>query len=263
MTGRDKGSRSETASEHDLRRAYELLARGDMGGTRREPTRFGSAVYDDRVPKRYDSNYLLVESLPDDTTAGELAADAERHGRRMIFFAHGVASQPLVADFEALGWRIDRHVFMAQRAPVTRAAPLDLVHELELDALRNARGRLMAGYPWATPELMDVLHEAKRLIGERVETHFFGVVVDGEVVSYADLYLEPPTAQIEDVGTLEEHRGKGYASAVVLRAADEARRGGADLVFLVADAQDWPQQLYRRLGFELIGHYWKFIEPGI
>jgi len=41
------------------------------------------------------------------------------------------------------------------------------------------------------------------------------------------------------VGTLEEHRGKGYASAVVLRAADEARRGGADLVFLVADAQDW------------------------
>jgi ribosomal protein S18 acetylase RimI-like enzyme len=263
MTGRDEGSKSETASKHDLRRAYELLARGDMGGTRTEPTRFGSAVYDDRVPKRYDSNYLLVERLPEGTTAGALAADAERHGRRMIFFAHGVAAQPLVAGFRRLGWRIDRHVFMAQRAPVTRAAPLNLVRELELDALRTARRRLLAGYPWSTPELMDELHEAKRLIAERVETHFFGVVVDGEVVSYADLYLEPPTAQIEDVGTLDEHRGHGYASAVVLRAAEEARRGGANLVFLVADAQDWPQQLYRRLGFEPIGHYSKFIAPGI
>jgi GNAT superfamily N-acetyltransferase len=249
-------------SDH-LRRAYELLARGDMGGTRAEPTRFGRAVSDDRVPKRYDSNYLLVERLPDGTTAGEVAADAERQDRRMIFFADGVAAQPLVAGFQRLGWRIDRHVFMAQRAPVTRAAPLDLVHELELDALRAARRRLMAGYPWSTPELMDELHEAKRLIGERVETHFFGVVVDGEVVSYADLYLEAPVAQIEDVGTLEEHRGKGYASAVVIRAADEARGRGADLVFLVADAQDWPQQLYRRLGFEPLGHYWKFIAPGI
>jgi ribosomal protein S18 acetylase RimI-like enzyme len=234
-----------------------------MGGTRTAPTRFGAAIYDDRVPKRYDSNYLLVERLPEGTTAGDVADDAKRHDRQMIFFAHGVAAQPLVAGFERRGWRIDRHVFMAERAPATRAAPLDLARELELDALRAARGRLTAGYPWATPELMDVLHEAKRLIGERVETHFFGVIVDGEVVSYADLYLEPPLAQIEDVGTLEEHRGKGYASAVVLRAAEEARRAGADLVFLVADAEDWPQHLYRRLGFEPIGHYWKLIAPGV
>jgi ribosomal protein S18 acetylase RimI-like enzyme len=247
----------------DLRRAYEFLARGDMGGTRTEPTRFGKAVYDDRVSKRYDSNYLLVERLPEGTTANEVAAQAERHGRRMIFFGDGVTGEQLVAGFGSLGWRPDRHVFMAQRGAVTRNARVDRVEELELDALRAARRRLLAGYPWATPELMDVLHEAKRLIGERVETRFFGVVVDGEVVSYADLYLEPPTAQIEDVGTLEEHRGKGYASAVVLRAAAAARADGADLIFLVADAQDWPQQLYRRLGFEPIGHYWKFIAPGV
>jgi ribosomal protein S18 acetylase RimI-like enzyme len=245
----------------DLRRAFEFLARGDMGGTRTEPTRFGTAVYDDRVAQRYDSNYLLVEKLAPATTADEVAADAAEHGRRMIFFRDEAAAS-LVPRFRALGWRIDRHVFMAQRGAVTRSAPAERVEEFELDALRTARRRLAAAYPWSTTELMDVLPEAKRLIGERVKTRFFGVVVDGEVVSYADLYLEPPTAQIEDVGTLEEHRGRGYASAVVLRAADEARAGGADLVFLVADAEDWPQQLYRRLGFEPIGHYWKFIAPG-
>jgi ribosomal protein S18 acetylase RimI-like enzyme len=247
----------------DLRRALDFLPRADMAGTRTEPTRFGTAVYDDRVPKRYDSNYLLVEGIPPETTAEELAADSERHGRRMIFFGDETAAELLVPGFRALGWRIDRHVFMAQRGPVTRSGPLDVVQELSAEDLRAARRRLLADYPWATPKILDQLHEAKRLIGERVETHFFGAVVDREVVSYAELYVEPPIAQIEDVGTLEEHRGKGYASAVVLRAAEVARERGADLVFLVADAEDWPQQLYRRLGFEPIGHYVKFIAPGV
>ena len=245
----------------ELQRAFEFLARGDMGGARREPTRFGTAVFDDRVPKAYDSNYLLVESLPPGATAEELAADAAGHRRQMIFVRDAEAAAALAPAFKALGWRLDRHVFMAQHGPGSRSGPLDLVRELDAEALRSARRRLIAGYPWATPEVIDQLHRSKHLLPERVETHFFGVVVDGEVVSYADLYLDPPVAQIEDVGTLEEHRGKGYASAVVLRAAEEARRAGADLVFLVADAEDWPQHLYRRLGFEPIGHYWKFIAP--
>jgi predicted N-acetyltransferase YhbS len=47
----------------------------------------------------------------------------------------------------------------------------------------------------------------------------------------------------------------------VLRAVEEARRAGADLVFLVADDKDWPKQLYARLGFEPVGLAYKFIRP--
>jgi ribosomal protein S18 acetylase RimI-like enzyme len=82
------------------------------------------------------------------------------------------------------------------------------------------------------------------------------------VVSYADLYLRGSDAQIEDVGTLPEHRGRGYASAVVVAAAEAARRAGADLVFLFADAEDWPKELYRRLGFDELGYYVKLFAPG-
>jgi len=246
-----------------LSRAYDFLTRADMAGERTEPTRFGTAVYDDRVPKRYDSNYLLVETVPAGTTAEELAADARAHGRPMVFFRDEQSAEPLVAGFQAVGWRLDRHVFMAQRGPVTREAPLELVRELDADALRPARRRMIEHFPWATPEVLEELHAAKHLIAARVDTRFLGIVVDGEVVAYADLYIEPPNAQIEDVGTLEEHRGRGYASAVVLHAAEEARRAGADFVFLVADARDWPQHLYRRLGFEPIGRYVKFISPGV
>jgi ribosomal protein S18 acetylase RimI-like enzyme len=246
----------------ELERAFDFLARGDMGGTRAEPTRFGTARFDDRVPLRYDSNYLLVGELPPEVTARELVDDAERHGRRIVFFRHEASGKRVAPGFEALGWRVDRHEVMAWRRPPEREAPLEVVREVDLDALREPRRRLMADYPWATPEILRQLHEAKRLMAERVETRFFGIVVDGEVVAYADLYLDPPAAQVEDVGTLEEHRGRGYASAVVLHAAQEARRAGADLVFLVADSEDWPQHLYRRLGFDSIGRYVKLIRPG-
>jgi hypothetical protein len=47
---------------------------------------------------------------------------------------------------------------------------------------------------------------------------------------------------------------------LVLRAAAESRAAGNDLTFLVADADDWPQRLYERLGFETVGRYGRFLK---
>jgi hypothetical protein len=41
----------------------------------------------------------------------------------------------------------------------------------------------------------------------------------------------------------------------------EAQRAGCDFVFLVSDAEDGPQELYRRLGFDDVGRYVKFFHP--
>jgi hypothetical protein len=40
---------------------------------------------------------------------------------------------------------------------------------------------------------------------------------------------------------------------LVLTAVARARAQDADLVFLLADAEDWPRELYARLGFETVG----------
>ena len=247
----------------ELRRAFDFLARADMAGERAEPCRFGVAVYDDRVPTRYDSNHLLADAVPEDAEAQDLVAEADRLRRPMIFFRDEAPGERLASGFAALGWRVDRHLVMVQRRPPERTPLPGLVRELDADALHTARRRLIEHYPWATPKVIESLYRAKGLIAERVDTRFLGIVVGGEVVAYADLYLEPPAAQIEDVGTLEDHRGRGYASTLVLHAAETARRAGADLVFLVADAEDWPQHLYRQLGFDAVGRYVKFIRPGI
>jgi predicted GNAT family acetyltransferase len=120
---------------------------------------------------------------------------------------------------------------------------------------------VLANEPWASPEVLEQIFAAKALIGRRVRTRFFAVQLDSEVVSYSDLYLDGADAQVEDVGTVPEQRGRGYAKAVVLGAIAEARQAGAEFICLVADANDWPKELYRRLGFDEVGHYTKFFAP--
>jgi ribosomal protein S18 acetylase RimI-like enzyme len=242
----------------ELARAYAFLARGDMGGTRTIASPYGRAVYTDEVPKRSDCNYLWIER---EAEPEELVAEAQRLQRRLIFVPDPVLGDRLAPWFTEQGWRIDRHLVMAQLREPERAADLSVVREVGEEALRPARRRLLEGQPWATPELVEQLFEAKALIGERVTARFFGVPVNGEVVSYTDLYVEGKDAQVEDLGTLPEHRGRGYATAVVLTAMKAAREAGADFVFLVADAEDWPKELYRRLGFDELGHYTKFFAP--
>jgi predicted GNAT family acetyltransferase len=105
------------------------------------------------------------------------------------------------------------------------------------------------------------LLDAKLLIAERVETRFLAVLEDEVPVSWADLYVADGVAQIEDVATSESHRNRGLASAVVTAAIQKASASGAELVFLLADEDDWPKELYRRLGFDAIGRNYDFVRP--
>ncbi|HEY2959522.1 MAG TPA: GNAT family N-acetyltransferase [Actinomycetota bacterium] len=246
----------------ELDRAYQFLAKGDMRGQRTEPSRYGVAVFDDALPLRYDSNYLLVDRLPAAVAAEDLIAEAGRLGRPSIMVRDQRTGERLAPTFERLGWKVHRGLVMAHRGAGSRTADTGLVREVGQALLRPAHRRELAGEPWATPEVVEQLLDGKLAIARAVEARFLAVLVDGEVAGYADLYHDGRTAQVEDVATLPEHRGRGYASALVLRALEEARRAGCDLAFLVADAEDWPKELYRRLGFEDLGRYVKFIRPG-
>ena len=69
--------------------------------------------------------------------------------------------------------------------------------------------------------------------------------------------------QIDEVGTLMARRRRGHARAAVVAAADAAAAEGCDSVFMVTDASDWPQALYRSLGFDEIGATYEFLKVPI
>ena len=80
----------------------------------------------------------------------------------------------------------------------------------------------------------------------------------GGLAAIALLYSDGVIAQVEDVYTVPEERGRGFARALVTRAVRLAREGGHELTFIVADDRGWPKHLYERLGFDAVGRSWSF-----
>lgn len=248
----------------ELERIHRFEREIELAGTETVDSPLGVGVLSPELPRRHDSNYLLLDRA---TSAQEAIGEADRilggagrTHRAILAFDEELGAR-LAPEFQALGWTLNRHVLMMQRRQPEKHADLSIVREVDEAALRPGRMRAILAQPWGTPELAEELLDAKVMLGDRAETRFFGIAADGEIVAWADLYVAQGIGQVEDVATAPEHRDKGYATAVVLRAVEEARRAGADLVFLVADEDDWPKELYARLGFDAIGRVYKFIRP--
>ena len=230
------------------------------------PLRVGRALFNDTLPLVWDLNVLRVDR-PAGATAEALTAEADRlqgeagHGHRRVAVQDEAAGDLLADPFHSLGWRVDRFLVMGWRGAGERVAEVATpVEEVDAAALRPLREAIARSEPWATSEeVTRMVVDSAQLLGRVGSARHFAVRVSAEVASAADLYSDGRTAQVEDVATSPEHRGRGFATAVVLRAVEEALATGHDFVFLVADAEDWPRELYVRLGFAPLGHTWSFL----
>lgn len=232
---------------------------------------WGRALFNDTFNRVYDLNLLQVDRRAGDVAAETLAREAERlhsaagHEHRHVAVADAALGASLAPGFRELGWQVRRFLFMSQlREP--DSPPSAPVRELEEAEHWEAKRSFMTTAPEAyDDDVVQQLLERDRLKEAAVDFRRFGVEVDGTVASVCELYSDGSTAQVEDVSTLEEHRGRGYARSTVLTAAGAARAAGCDLVFLVADEDDWPKELYRKLGFDPVGTLHDFLKlpPGV
>ena len=182
----------------------------------------------------------------------------QRLNLRVVVVMDKETGARLADGFATIAWQVHRHVVMTQTHPPEKHVDRSVTTEVDEAALREFRRSGILAAPWGSAELAEQILRAKQLIGERMTARFFAVLDQGKPVAVTELYLHGNDAQVEDVVTVESHRNRGYASALVVHAVEEARDAGASFVFLVAHADDWPRRLYERLGFEAVGFYYKF-----
>jgi GNAT superfamily N-acetyltransferase len=238
--------------------AFEEALR-DVGADKIVPFRWGEAVLTPSLPRVWDLNLLRVTKSGASTA--ELVGEADRlqGGAGIAHRRVATEHEQLAEGFAGLGWETNWFVFMAHRGEGGRPTNWAQVDEVPRKTLLPIREALVREAPWANDEVaVRQVLEAGTRIAKGARPRHFAVKVDGQVVSAADLYTDGSTAQVEDVVTLAAHRNRGYASAVIQRAVAEALADGHDFVFLIADDEDWPKELYVRLGFEPIGRKWAF-----
>ena len=240
--------------------AFEELMR-DRCVERVVETPFGPALFNDTHSTIWFVNVLRADNAGD-ATAEELAAEAERvqaglEHRRVIL---PVGRPDLVEGFRELGWEPDHFLFMAYRGG---AEPADTARTEEVRPGQIRRLREAIIREWqkdADDKTVSDILAADLLQIEAVGSRVFGIVEDGVVVSSAQLYSHGGTAQVEEVATVPECRGRGYAKALVTRAVEEAVAENHEFIFLIADGEDWPKELYARLGFEELGSRFAFLK---
>jgi RimJ/RimL family protein N-acetyltransferase/predicted GNAT family acetyltransferase len=231
----------------------------EAAAERRVPFTHGVGLFSDSVPIVYDANYVRVDEV---TTAEEHAAEAdalmERFWHRRI--ATGEGGDVLADGLADLGWTQSTHLVMAHVREPDRLADTSAVREVPLDALLEPHTSVTLAESYGTVELAEQLFEAKRRIAAAVPTRYFAISIENVVAAYCELRGDDTTSQIEDVNTLRAYRGRGLGRIVVQHALEQARTAG-DLVFVEALADDWPKDLYTKLGFETVGERHLFLRP--
>jgi ribosomal protein S18 acetylase RimI-like enzyme len=233
--------------------------------TRSELYEYGIAYFDDGYRDRYNSNFLLADRNLDHVSARALMEAADhilgRDGfrHREVDIKDDAIGEQLYREFAEQGYLTERNAIMLhKREPDRIAGPP--VEELAFNDVAPLIEETYRRVDWATSEeMVQSFTDQHNKYAEVIGARFFAARIDGALAGNCELYSDGLDAQIENVGTLEEYRGKGIARAVVLGALSAARASGARHVFIVADEDDWPKSLYSKLGFDRIGRTWQFI----
>jgi ribosomal protein S18 acetylase RimI-like enzyme len=237
----------------DMRAAEEIV-----------PFRWGRALINRRLNRVHDLNFLIADRLAG-AEASDLGAEADRIqgsaglAHRRVNVDDRAAADRLSPGFGRLGYVPERFVIMAnQRRPDQRIVEGIAVHEVGWELMRPAREQEIRSQPWGSdPRVVEQLLAKHQLTAQGIRTRYFAAVAGGRVVSSCELRSEGDAAQVETVETLPEFRRRGFSRAVVSAALRAA--AGYEFVFLVTDADDWPQQFYRRLGFQPVGIESRFL----
>jgi GNAT superfamily N-acetyltransferase len=215
-----------------------------------EPWEHGTVVRATRYPTYFDYNAVRVEQDPG-MSLDELAAFADEKlaglGHRRIDFDFARAADRLRPEFETEGWKPTRLIYLRHSGstPPAERIPVERVRYDEVIDLR-------VSWENEEPDLSTL-----DMTGHRADARAVAMSRDAEVVAvregstpiaYAQIERAAGSAELSQLYVLPEHRGRGLGTSLTL-ACIEAARGVREL-WICADDEDRPKELYKRLGFE-------------
>ena len=213
-----------------------------------EPWAYGTVVRATRYPSYFDFNVVRVERQPA-MSVKELMAFADEAlaglAHRRVDVDVVAAAEPMRPGFEAAGWKAMRLLWMRFETMSPSPGPHIAVEPVPYDAVHTLR------VIWHQEDFPDqdpgAHHVQSREVALRRDAQVLVVRERGAPVAFAQLERDGAAAEITQVYVHPEYRGGGRGTAIT-RAAIEAAGDVRDL-WIVADDEDRPKELYARLGF--------------
>jgi GNAT superfamily N-acetyltransferase len=218
----------------------------DAGALRREEFPGGVAYFNEELPLVWDVNFVRV-----DRETVDLAAAVERLqaglGHRKVLIEDPLLVEAYAPDLIGRGFGRRGLVALA-REPGGRLDPD--VREIPYEQVKPFRFEIhMEQLVPPREEVADQVGRVHDRTHEVTGERWLVIHVDGRPAGHLIVYSRDGLAQIEDVGVLQRYRNQGLARRLIEHAL-ELVAPDHDTVFICAETDDWPQQFYKRLGFE-------------
>lgn len=222
-----------------------------------EPWEHGTVVRATRYPTCWDYNLVRVE---DDVAldADEVVRFADRAldglAHRQVGFEVVSAGERVRAGLEALGWKATRLVVMGLEDPAPTRTSVD-VEQVPYDAVHHLRAEwYREDFP--TVDLTEYFGHAREVAMLRAP-QVMAAFERGAPVGFAQVERARGAAEVTDVFVHADHRGRGLGTEL-MRAAIGAAAGVTQL-WIIADAEGRPRELYARLGFRPAWEFFHFL----
>ncbi len=203
-----------------------------------------------RFPGSFDLNVVRIRDNPQ-LSVDQLIdfADAALAGlaHRQIDFDDASVAEPLRAEFRANGFESTRLVLM--RLERSTPAPPDVpIVEVDYDALRELRTVWYEeDFPGQDHSEFDAEAREVRLA---LGTRSLALYEEARPVAFAALEHGHREAEVAGLFVLPEYRGQGRGTALTQAAI--AAAGNLKNLWICADDEGRPKQMYVRLGFRPI-----------
>jgi ribosomal protein S18 acetylase RimI-like enzyme len=174
-------------------------------------------------------------------------------GHRKLRFADDTPADLVTSVVGERGWRVERDLVMVHGAGADRPGEPGRVEDLDPEALARSEDEFLRAEPYGRDD-----ESRRQLVAQHDRWARFartarrlGIVEDGRVVAWCRMYDDGALVELDAVGVVPAERGRGLGRALMEGALALAPADRP--VFLLADADDWPRELYEKLGFEVVG----------
>jgi hypothetical protein len=235
---------------------------------------WGTAYLTPSLPAVWHASSISLERTGIDPDEAAALADEALGGaglrHRTVVPCDEEDGRRLAAAFEDRpGWEVERVQYMTwdperrssldrdRRPKDERRLGTPAARETSLAEILPLREHLHRELtsPGAFPvgEVVAQLLELDRRFVAAAGDRWFVAPAEGEPASACVLFGGAGICQVEDVGTVASERGRGLAQSVVMATLAEAQSADPEVIYLAADADDWPRLMYEKLGFSGVG----------
>lgn len=217
-----------------------------------EPWEHGHAIFAPDIAAFWAYNTVRVEGPDAGLGVEEVVAACERIqsglAHRRVDVEDQAAGERVRPGFEALGWMVERTVWMELEGPATGNRPAMELSEVPFERTRPLREAWFATWEWSpSAEEGRAFMALEEHVAARRGTRALATWGPaGEMIGFASFSVAGGSAEVEQVYVIPDRRGGGTGGALVAAAVDAT---GAGHTFILADDEGDPKRLYARLGF--------------